>query len=431
MPIVGAFIVPHPPIILPEIGKGEEQNIQKTRDAYQRAAREAAHMHPDTIVIISPHAVMYKDYFHVSPGNMANGNFAMFGAKEVQFETEYDTEFVQELTKQAKEDGILAGIEGELEPNLDHGTMVPLYFLRKEMQKIKIVRIGLSGQSFQSHFSFGQCIAKTAKKLDRRIVIIASGDLSHYLLDSGPYEYRKEGLEYDKRVTCIMESGELEKLFEFSEEFCQQAGECGHRSFLIMSGALSGIPITSNLLSYEGPFGVGYAVASFQDSYVLLTRQTIRYYIEQNKPFSIPEGLPKELLNRQAGVFVSLKKFGDLRGCIGTIQAVQKNIALEIIENAISAAMYDPRFLPVKREEFDDIICTVDVLSESEPIISKEELDVKRYGVIVTKGRKKGLLLPNLEGVDTVEQQVSIALAKAGIEEEEFSMERFEVARHY
>ena len=145
----------------------------------------------------------------------------------------------------------------------------------------------------------------------------------------------------------------------------------------------------------------------------------------------VPEGLPEEMLKNRAGTFVSLKEGGRLRGCIGTIQGVQTCIAREIIENAISAGVHDPRFPPVMEEELGNLTYSVDVLKEAEEIDSPKFLDVKRYGVIVSKGFRRGLLLPNLEGVDTVEEQIAIARQKAGIrEDEEVKLERFEVVRH-
>ena len=432
MPVAGAFIVPHPPLILPEIGRGEERKIQKTIDSYREIAREAALMNPETVVILSPHSVMYRDYFHISPGTRAKGDFGLYGYPDLQIGGVYDTEFVSELCGIAEEEGIPAGTEGERGKELDHATMIPLYFLSRELKAVRIVRIGLSGLPFGEHFRLGQCIAKAAEKLDRRIVVIASGDLSHCLMDSGPYEYTEEGPEYDKRVTGLMADGALRRLLEFSEDFCRNAGECGHRAFCIMAGCLDGKALRSRLLSYEGPFGVGYAVASFQDAYVALARESLAHYLDTERELPVPEDLPDEMVNRRAGVFVSLKKDGELRGCIGTIQGVQRNIACEIIRNAVSSGIYDPRFPQVSREELARIICTVDVLGEPEPVASEEELDAKRYGVIVSCGRRRGLLLPNLEGVDTVEQQISIALRKAGIDEDEdYQVERFEVVRHY
>jgi AmmeMemoRadiSam system protein A len=137
------------------------------------------------------------------------------------------------------------------------------------------------------------------------------------------------------------------------------------------------------------------------------------------------------MLHNRAGAFVSLHEHGELRGCIGTIGPTESCIAREIIQNAISAATRDPRFPPVTPDELEDLEISVDILGEPEPIVSESELDVKKYGVIVRSGYRCGLLLPNLEGVTSVKQQISIAKQKAGIcPRQKYSMERFEVVRH-
>ena len=137
------------------------------------------------------------------------------------------------------------------------------------------------------------------------------------------------------------------------------------------------------------------------------------------------------LLNLRAGAFVTLYKNGQLRGCIGTIEPVQESLAAEIIENAVSAGMYDPRFPPVTPEELPDLTYSVDVLSPAEEVASSDFLDPRRYGVIVESNGRRGLLLPDLEGVDTVEQQVMIALQKAGIRPDEpYRLLRFQVQRY-
>ena len=137
------------------------------------------------------------------------------------------------------------------------------------------------------------------------------------------------------------------------------------------------------------------------------------------------------MIRTRAGAFVSIHKHGRLRGCIGTIYPTTENVALEIIRNAISASTQDPRFDPITADELKWLEINVDVLGEPERIASMDELDVKRYGVIVSYGQKRGLLLPDLDGVDTPEQQVSIAMQKGGIREDEpYSLERFEVVRH-
>jgi AmmeMemoRadiSam system protein A len=165
---------------------------------------------------------------------------------------------------------------------------------------------------------------------------------------------------------------------------------------------------------------------------VQLARKSIEYFLERNKIMTLPENLPEDLIKNRAGVFVSLKKDGRLRGCIGTFLPTQENIALEIIENAVSAATRDPRFPSVSLNEVELLTVSVDILSQPEEIDDILQLDPKKYGVIVSSGYKKGLLLPNLEGVDTVKYQVDIARQKAGISpDENYQIQRFEVRRYY
>ncbi len=168
-----------------------------------------------------------------------------------------------------------------------------------------------------------------------------------------------------------------------------------------------------------------------EDLYVRLARESFTAYTLRGEHIAIPEGLPAELTDQRAGAFVSLHEFGELRGCIGTIEATRDCLAEEIICNAISACSQDPRFPAVQPSELDNIVCSVDVLQPPEPIDGPDQLDPKRYGVIVTSGWKRGLLLPDLEGVDTVEYQIDIARRKAGIAPgAHCSLQRFEVVRH-
>jgi len=172
--------------------------------------------------------------------------------------------------------------------------------------------------------------------------------------------------------------------------------------------------------------------AKEESAYVRLARETIENYIKNGKMISLPNDLPDEMIKHKAGVFVSIKKIGNLRGCIGTFMPTQENIAYEIIRNAISATVDDPRFPPVTVSELNDLVISVDILSSPEEISDILELDPKKYGVIVSSGYKKGLLLPDLEGVDTAEEQVDIAKRKAGIySNEKVKLYRFEVKRYY
>lgn len=459
--IKAAFMVPHPPIIIPDIGKGEEKKIQKTIDAYHAVARKIGSLKPDTIVLMSPHQILYSDYFHISPGKSASGDMAQFRAPHVQMEVRYDTEFVKQICKLADAADFPAGTEGERDKRLDHGTMVPLYFVNQYLKDYRLVRIGLSGLPLKMHYQLGQYIQEADRLLNRTTVLVASGDLSHRLKEDGPYGYQKEGPEYDSRIMDVMGKAAFGELLEFLEDLCEKAGECGHRSFTIMAGALDKLKVEAEALSYEGVFGVGYGICSYtvcgsdakrnfkeqfeekerakiakqreqEDAYVQLARKTIENYVRTGETIAVPDGLPSEMYSQRAGVFVSVKENGSLRGCIGTIHAVRTCVAEEIIENAISAACRDPRFLPIRQEELDELMISVDVLGDTEAIDTPDQLDVKRYGVIVTNGYKRGLLLPNLDGVDTIEEQIAIAKHKAGIgEKEDITLERFEVIRHY
>ena len=462
MEIPAGIMVPHPPLIVPAVGRGEERVIAATVGAYERAAAFVMSFAPETLIVVSPHTAMYADYFHVSPGAGASGNFAQFGAPQEAFDAAYDAEFVRELEAAAKESGFPAGTLGERDKRLDHGVTVPLYFISRAAGELpKIVRVGLSGLPLTEHYKFGRLIAETAERLGRRAVVVASGDLSHKLKADGPYGFSPDGPVYDERVMEVMGRAAFGELFDFSEDFCESAAECGHRSFVIMAGAFDGRAVRAERLSHEGPFGVGYGVCTFEgggrddsrrfleiyedkerarlaairaaeDEYVRLARASVEHYVRTGRRLEMPNGLPGDMTRRRAGVFVSLHEDGRLRGCIGTIAPVTHCIAQEIIDNGVSASSRDPRFNPVEPEELERLVYSVDVLEPPERIESPSQLDVKKYGVIVTRGYKRGLLLPNLDGVNSVEEQIAIAKQKAGIAQgENVELERFEVTRHF
>jgi AmmeMemoRadiSam system protein A len=290
-------------------------------------------------------------------------------------------------------------------------------------------------------------------------VLIVSGDLSHRLLDSGSYDYDEMGKVYDSYIVSSIKDNEYINILDIDHDMVERAGQCAQKPLQLFIGALEGYETTSEVYSYEGPFGVGYMTAKIirgensgysvfdeylnrtknaytrmlenEDEYVSLARNTINQYISKRTKIDVPQDLTKELYENKNGVFVSIKKEGRLRGCIGTISPTKENIAQEIIDNAISASTRDPRFNPIEEHELHDLQISVDILFPPEDITSKNELDVKRYGVIVSSGIKKGLLLPNLDGVDTIDQQISISLEKAGIKPyEDYSLQRFEVVRH-
>ena len=461
MPIIASYMVPHPPMIIPEIGRGSEQQIRKTIQAYETVAAQIAEIRPETIIITSPHALLYADYFHISPGKQASGDFSRFRAPGIRFRETYDTELVRKICALADRSGFPAGTLGERDPELDHGTMVPLYFVEKLYKDFRLVRIGLSGLPLTDHYAFGQLLQQAVEETGRKAVLIASGDLSHKLQAYGPYGYAEEGPVYDARIMDAAGRSAFGEMLEFDETFCDRAAECGHRSFVIMAGALDGMAVDAKVYSHEDVTGVGYGICSFhpsgpdesrrflkhfraareeklrqrheaEDPFVRLARKTVESYVTEREIPDVPDWATAEMKTRRAGVFVSIHKDGKLRGCIGTFLPTRENIAREIISNAVSAATRDPRFDPIRPDELKWLEINVDVLSAPERIDSKADLDVKKYGVIVSSGSRRGLLLPDLDGVDTVDEQVDIAMRKGGISPKDpVTLERFEVVRHY
>ena len=461
MSMLGAIITPHPPVLLPEVGGGREREIAATDRAMRTAAETVAAWQPDVIIVSSPHTILYRDYFHIAPGDGAVGDMSRFGAPEVRIQASYDTLLREEIIRRAEAEGLHAGTLGQRDPELDHGVLIPLYYLRKAGVRCPIVRMGLSGFSPLDHYRLGKCVQDAVNALGRRAVFLASGDLSHKLKADGPYGYAPEGPQFDDAVTRTMASGDFLEFLTIDPALCERAAECGLRSFQVMAGALDGLAVEPQLLSHEGTFGVGYAIALFpvtgrddsrcyekdyllakndrlatrkasEDPWVKLARRSLETYVKTGQRLtSLPEDLPAEMTTQQAGAFVSLHKNGQLRGCIGTIAPTCDNLAWEIVQNAISACSRDPRFSPVRPNELDELEYSVDVLGAPEPVDSPAALDPKTYGVIVSCGGRRGLLLPDLDGVDSVEAQLSIALQKGGIRENEpYKIERFKVVRH-
>ena len=461
MPMLGAILTPHPPVLLPEVGRGREQEIGATGRAMAAAAEEVARWKPDVLIVASPHTILYGDYFHISPGSGAAGDMSAFGAPQVRVEVRYDIPLRKEIVSRAQAAGLEAGTLGQRDPSLDHGVLIPLYFLRKAGVSCPIVRLGLSGFSPLAHYRLGQCVAQAVEAVGRRAVFVASGDLSHKLKTDGPYGFAPEGPVFDDAVTQAMASGDFLRFLTMDPSLCERAAECGLRSFQMMAGALDGLAVAPRLLSHEGTFGVGYAVALFsvtgrdesrrfaaaceqaqrdrlhqrranEDPWVQLARLSLETSVRTGKRLDrLPDGLPQALTGQAAGAFVSLHINGRLRGCIGTIAPTQENVAWEIVCNAVSACSRDPRFPPVGADELDALEYSVDVLGRPEAVDSPDQLDPRQYGVIVSCGQRRGLLLPDLDGVDTVEEQLDIARQKGGIHAgEPYQIQRFKVVRH-
>lgn len=459
-PVQSGIMVCHPPLILPRIGRGEEKKIKDIIEAYQKAAQVIREMDPETIVVISPHAPSYMDYIQLTATPTSHGDMGQFGDFSDQFTIHNDMELVARMEELARKENFPMGTLGTQDGSLDHGTMVPLYFLQDLLPEKKIARMSIGGLSNLDHYHAGQLLAQAAESLGRKVAVVASGDLSHCQKAGTSYGYKEFGPAYDKRIMEIMGNSDFLNLVEMPEKDADEAMVCGHKPFCVMAGSMDGYKPDTQALAHSAEFGVGYGICTFtdlepdssryfyetakqdleasrqkrlaqEDDYIRLARDTINTFIKTGMMLPLPENLPQKLYKEKAGAFVSLHENGSLRGCIGTTEPTQKNLGREIQMNAISACSRDPRFYPVTENELDALEISVDVLGKPQAC-SLDQLDPKKYGVIVTKGNQRGLLLPNLDGIDTIEKQVAIAKQKAGLKPDEqgCKYERFEVVRH-
>ncbi len=266
--IAGAYLFPHPPIIVPEVGRGEEKAAKATIDAVKRAAGDISADRPTTVILVSPHAPLFIDYIYVSTLPELSGDLGRFGAPEVRLRFDNNVELALAIAKNAALEGIDAGGLEEvhsaryrINTSLDHGATVPLYFVDREIKGFKLVHMGFSYAPLKTLYKFGVCIQRAVADSGERVVFLASGDLSHRLSEDGPYGYAREGEEFDRLAMDAVRSFSPDKLLDLDMDWLEKAGECGLRSIVIMMGALAGMKVKPEVYSYEGPFGIGYGVA--------------------------------------------------------------------------------------------------------------------------------------------------------------------------
>ena len=419
MSLVYVGYVPHPPIIVPQIGKGEEVVCRKTIEAYRKLVGRIVEMGVETIIVVSPHAPLDKKEVLYLEGERIEGNFGKFGVGGLKLSFKSNKVIIEKITEDVPE---IKPVKAEI----DHGALVPLYFLNEANWNGKIIVMGMP---LSIPEDYGRRVGQILNDSEERCAILASGDLSHRLKEDGPYGFHPSGPKFDGIIVKALQK-DTTMVRGITSEMQEEAGECGYNSLLFALGAREG---SVKVYSYEGPFGVGYAVVEIYRSSPIagFARECLTHHLI-SQPFDkllIP-GEP--LLKEKKGCFVTLKKDGELRGCIGTVHPVRENLASEIKHNAIAAGTQDKRFWVVQPEELFLLSFSVDVMGELEKIEEYDKLDISRYGVVVRSGGKVGLLLPHLEGVDTVERQVEIARQKAGIwPEEKIEMWRFEVERYY
>jgi len=421
--------------MVPEVGREAIVEVQKSVAAMEEFAHRVIESGAETVVVISPHAPLEENEFVAYAGPTLTGDFARFRAPQTSFTVQVDDELLTRIIHDSEKETFRISLLAE--SVLDHGTAVPLYFLNKHGWRGRVVAFGYSFLSNEDHLRFGTQIKQAIDAIGRRVAVIASGDLSHRLRPNAPAGYNTNAHLFDEEIVSAIDSNDLLKIELVDRSLRKLAGECGYRSMLVAIGAIKELNPKCELISYEAPFGVGYMVAQLlADNEVpnelpILARRAVETLVHTGRSLETPEH-PFGILAERAPCFVSLKTLdGELRGCIGTIEPTKETLAEEIIANAMSAATQDPRFYPVNAAELSNLRYSVDVLLPAEPT-TIEQLDPAIYGVIVEdeSGRMRGLLLPDIPGIDDAQQQVEIASRKAGIPSgAPVRLSRFEVKR--
>jgi len=269
--LVGCALMPHPPIMIPEIGKQEINHVQETVAAAKKVADFIKSANPQTVIIISPHGALFPDAVGINVHPRPRGSFAAFGGPDISMGFETDVLLVQKIQRESDrlgvnllelDDGLAKRYRFSLQ--LDHGVLVPFYYLHKAGFRGQIVHLTVGLLSYEEMYTFGKAVQIAIQAGGRKAAVIASGDLSHRLTPDAPAGYNPLGSEFDKQVVHALANMDVKALFKLDRSLVENAGECGLRPIFFLMGVLGGLSAQSEMLSYEGPFGVGYAVFLFR-----------------------------------------------------------------------------------------------------------------------------------------------------------------------
>lgn len=261
MSIVFSAIVPHPPILIPAIGKENINQLKATVDAYAKLEQDLYGSQAETIIIISPHGRLQAEAFTINLNPEFRGNFEEFGDLSTKFSLSGNIALAHKIKEKLE---TKAPLQLTSEPELDHGASIPLYLLTRHLPKIKIIPLYYSGLDLTAHYNFGQTIKSKLLNASERLALVASGDLSHRLSKNAPAGYSPKGKKFDKKLIDGLLKKQTEEIIKFKPELIADAGECGLKSIMILLGVLEGMKYEPQLLSYESPFGVGYLTMNFK-----------------------------------------------------------------------------------------------------------------------------------------------------------------------
>lgn len=261
MPIVFSAITPHPPLLIPPIGKENLELIKATVKAYDKLEENLYHSGAETIFIISPHGLVQSDAFTINLSPEFKGNFEDFGDFSTKLNFTGDVGLAYKIRESLETTAPLQLIS---QPLLDHGSLVPLYLLTRNRPQMKIIPLYYSGLDLEAHFRFGQLLKRELTYNKDRVAVIASGDLSHCLTKDAPAGYSPKGKKFDQKLIEYLLANQTREILEMNHKFIVEASECGLKSIVILLGIMDGVKHEPVKLSYEAPFGVGYLVMEFK-----------------------------------------------------------------------------------------------------------------------------------------------------------------------
>ena len=448
MGIVIGALSPHPPLLVLGMDADTATQVKATDDSLRELAQRLKEAKPQRLIVMSPHAPVHPNAFPIYLEERLQGNMARFRRPDVSLAYGIDVAFSKRLFERCQERGLRCfALDKEnsdrygFSLDMDHGTFVPLHYLHEAGLNMPLVLLGTSELSPTQHRRLGEVLGELLREDEVPTAILASGDLSHKLVASGPYGFDEYGPVFDEQITAAVRANDPDAAEAIPSLTVSRAAQCGLRPIMTLLGvcycvaywehtdvddapkqeAQEQAPAADKAAPAPSPSAEGD-----EDIRLSLARRAVEEYIRHDSVLPADPALSE--LAEPAPTFVTLKIDGELRGCIGTLAATCASQQEEIIQNAISACSRDPRFPKVTVQELPHLQYQVYVLGPLEEIAGPELLDPKRYGVVVGKGYRRGVLLPNLEGIDTVEQQLAIASRKGGISmSEKPTLYRFEV----
>ena len=451
--VIVAALMPHAPVLVPAVGGKRGNRAIASVSAMIEAARRIVRAGPETVVLISPHTPRRRTAFALWAGERISGSLAQFGAPAAAVDLPAD----EPLAAAVAEEAGLRGLDvwWLRDAELDHGAVVPLWHLADAGWRGPTVVIGLNYPGEPGLVELGGAIVGAARRTGWRVAVVASGDMSHCLQSGAPAGFHPRAKEFDGAFIECLRAGDYRKLPDFDHELRDLAAEDVVDSTLVAASAVNWNAAGHEVLSYEGPFGVGYGVAILYQSppegapagthetgahesdvtepgkaLPQIARRSVEaaFRGDAEKPAIAAEGI----LGERHGVFVTIRGLRrKLRGCVGTMKPHFANTAEETWHVARDAAFLDGRFAPVGAHELKHLRFEVSVLFPLEEVTSTAELDPRLYGVVLTtEDNRRGLLLPDVKGIKTVEQQLATARLKGGIDESEpVRIQRFTVKK--